>query len=235
MTAPRMYSDIERSGISRKDARKMRVKALNAKETASLGHIAAPSYKIPYFDLDGRQNEYYRVRYLNMPKGTFGAQIKKPKRYCGPAGVTPKPYFAPVIDWIKIKDDTSVPIILTEGEKKGFAGCLAGAHCIALGGVTMFQSKKKMIFFLPELHEFNWSGRTVYIAFDSDKESNVEVLRAMNSLADVLIRQNAKVHICDIPESGDGNKQGLDDYLAEFDPEERADAITFLQKELSYE
>jgi Domain of unknown function (DUF3854) len=107
------------------------------------------------------------------------ADTKWPKvrdtRWCG-AG-TP---FIPRAAW-DARKKTDKPIIITEGPVKGLVLCQAGALSIALNGVWMGVSDngEEKYSLRPELLEFQWLGRLVYLCFDADQESNPEVLLAL--------------------------------------------------------
>lgn len=238
MSLKALIEDLKRSGLTRAVVKTLKLKPLTAKQTAALGHFEVPSYQIPYYDIRGKLiKSYYRVRYLETPKGKFGATLDKPPRYSGPTGEAPRAYFSPVLDWSNpVVDDVSIPIWITEGEKKATAACLAGAYCIGLGGVAMFQSRKRGIDFLPELDAFNWSERPVVIAFDSDKDTNVNIMRELSTLSQRLLDRNARVWICDIPETVEGEKAGLDDFLVQFTTKKKREAaLAWLGEDCTYE
>ncbi len=56
--------------------------------------------------------------------------------------------------------------------------------------------------------------RLVVIAFDSDTATNPKVATARHELTDYLTRRGAKVEHIDVPEGPGGEKQGIDDALA---------------------
>src|SRR5262249_57933144 len=103
----------------------------------------------------------WRVKYLPPIVVTEFEQQK----YTEPVRVGCPPYFAPLIDWNKVARDTSVELWITEGEKKGAAGTLAGQPTIATGGVWNFRGKDRP---LDDLFYFvDWKNRVVVLVRDS--------------------------------------------------------------------
>lgn len=173
--------------------------------------------KIPYHDLDGNDSGFYRIRYLEDLPG-FGAQLAKPQRYAQEPDSLNWVYLPKLgvegPNWAAIAADSSQAIIITEGELKAICGCLHGFLTIALGGVSVWQSKKKGVPLLPPLDKFNWKGRRVTIVFDSDAASNQNVAAAQLRLADELLRLGAVPQVATL-EVIDGKKVGLDDFLVQ--------------------
>jgi len=228
MTQARMQKDFSRSGITPAQIKQLKISVLTKQQTTNLSHLPAASYKIPYFNTNGKPTKYYRVRYLEAAQGAFGEVLTKAPRYSGPADTPPHAYFPPVINWRAVEKDAEQTIVITEGEKKAAAGCFAGGNVIGLGGVAMYQARKRGFDLLPELDAFKLSGRAVIIAFDSDKQDNPDIIREQNTLAKRYLERDAHVYICDIPEVNDWGKTGLDDYLAAFAARERSAALEAL-------
>ena len=174
--------------------------------------------RLPYFDLDGKDSGFYRIRYLEDMPG-FAGQVAKPQRYAQEPDTLNWVYLPKLgvegPNWSSIALDSSIPIIITEGELKAACACLHGYITIALGGVSVWQSSKKQIPLLPPLDKFNWKGRPVTIIFDSDATDNPNVAAAQLRLADELLRLGAVPSIATLESSSDGRKQGLDDFLVE--------------------
>lgn len=178
-----------------------------------------PAIVLPYYDAAGalatfeREGEalpFCRVRYLSTDIGQLSFTTSKPLRYGQPRASGTRAYLAPVSDWAATLRDANEPIVITEGEKKALAGCLAGLPVIGLGGVSNFLQKGEL---LPELDAANWHNRDVYICFDSDAESNPNILAAEARLVDELQRKRgARCYLVRIPQDGEA-KVGLDDYL----------------------
>lgn len=210
-----MLEDLARSALDADDAKLMR---LEPKARDELSTIAPPGagYVIPYFHRDGRVDPVvYRYRYLeDTRKKGFGALgSAKARRYTQPSGTPPGVYWAPFTDWETIAADPTVPLVVTEGEKKAAIATKMGLPTVGLGGVWSFKSKSIGVRLLEDLRTVDWSQRTVFIAYDSDAVVNSDVCRAESALADELTRQGAIVKLIRIPELEEGKKCGLDDYL----------------------
>src|SRR5262249_40439835 len=75
-----------------------------------------------------------------------------------------------------------------------------------------WKSKKARLPLLPDLEEFDWSGRSVELVFDSDVGERPDLLAALGQLAVELGDRGARVARVDLPKLN-GAKTGLDDYL----------------------
>lgn len=168
--------------------------------------------RIPYFDITGQATAFFRVRYLELPTG-FAAQLAKPQRYVQVAGSLNEVYLPPSINWSDIANRPAEEIIITEGEFKAACAASYGYNCLALGGVTVWQSSKKQVPLLEPLPQIDWRGRPVTIIFDSDAATNTSVAKAQISLAKMLLQQGALPKIATLPPALSGDKQGLDDFL----------------------
>ena len=169
--------------------------------------------KIPYFDIDSSPTDFYRIRYLESPPG-FAIQMARPQRYAQLPDSVNWVYFPKLnsINWQVIAGDSTIPLLITEGELKAASACIQGYLTIGLGGVSVWQSSKKMIPLLPPMDRVNWKGRQVTIIFDSDAATNPQVAAAEVRLAEALTKQGAVVSIASLPSDGT-KKQGLDDFL----------------------
>ena len=74
--------------------------------------------------------------------------------------------------------------------------------------------------FLPDLEKFNWSGREVFIAYDSDIVTKERVQEAEQRLCNVLTDRGAITYKLRLPDYVQGDKTGLDDYLLDHSDEE---------------
>lgn len=187
-----------------------------------------PALIIPYFTItgecvtflrDGAEHHFCRVRYLAEPPHRIGPVKHKPQRYGQPGASGVRAYFpvVPGLDWPAILKDSKVPLIITEGEAKALATTLAGFTTIGLGGVFNYLLDGEL---LPELLDFRWHSRDVFIAFDSDAAQNPNIQYAEARLVDELMRKRgARVFLVRIPALQDGSKCGLDDFLIANGPE----------------
>ncbi|MEM8714266.1 MAG: MobF family relaxase [Cyanobacteria bacterium P01_G01_bin.4] len=109
---------------------------------------------------------------------------------------------------------TNLPIVITEGSKKGMALASAGYIAIALPGVWNGARKatddlpERLI---PELEKFATAGRQIYFAFDADtKQLTVEqVNKAIHRTAGLMAKKDCHVFVM----SWEGEK-GIDDLIA---------------------
>ena len=202
------------SGLTDKDAKRLKLSTIPKEEMSQLGFIAAGALKIPYWTPCGKPSKFYRVRYLEELPG-FRADATKPMRYAQPKGTLCEVYLPPLFNryWEAILNDPSTPLYITEGELKAAAGCAAGLATLGLGGVDSWRSSKRGIELLPTLKETEWEGRDVTIVYDSDAATNPNVVRASNRLAEALVSLGAKPSIASLPGGPKGEKVGLDDFL----------------------
>lgn len=186
---------------------------------------AEPALVLPYidpwtdapmlFERRGDALPFCRVRYLTPEDTRKGFVKRKALRYGQPAQSGCFPFFpvVPGLDWAAIAEDPEQPIIITEGEKKALAGCLAGFNVVGLGGVYNFLRYGKL---LPHLERITWEGREVYLCFDSDAEANPDIQAAEERLASELATQRrARIFLVRLPQGDDGAKVGLDDFLVQ--------------------
>lgn len=145
----------------------------------------------------------------------------KPIKYESPVGQPNRAYFPP--DTLPVLSDPSVPLIITEGEKKAAKADQEGFPCIGLVGVYGWQRKRRPradgeLFadrdfrdLIDDLKTVRWRGRTVYIVYDSDAAENADVQKAAKHLAEALADWGAHVTIAFLPHGP--AKVGLDDFL----------------------
>lgn len=187
---------------------------------------------IPYFDRDHspvplvseklarspalpKQHARYR---LFPAKGSFSTQVEAPK-FLQPPGTMNRFYFPPILP-TTLYTDAAQPLYITEGEVKALAAALKGINCIAVGGVDSWKTKTRdAVIPMPDFDAINWVGRTVYIVYDSDASTNVNVARARWKLCLELRRRDALPRIIDL-QAADMQKQGLDDVLLTYPPQD---------------
>jgi hypothetical protein len=170
-----------------------------------LGYGAGAGMVFPYPALNGGA-PYARVKLDNA--GDDG------KRYRSPAKQPNRLYVPAVLD-AKVLADTSTPLYITEGEKKALKACQEGLACLAVSGVWSWRTRDRADHSIPipDLDHIGWTGRAIYIAFDSDLATNPSVQRAEIALAQELRHRGAEVFAVRLPGGPNGEKVGLDDYL----------------------
>ena len=211
------YKDkLAESGLTPRDIQQLKFKSLTGSQTDK----KAENYKnlksiyIPYFTIEGKINrQFSRIRYLEKPK-IFGDNVSKSfRKYDQPKNTIPCFYLPPIkTNWKEIAQNPELPILITEGEFKAACACKNGFPTIGLGGVYSWKSKKKGLDKIPDFDLFKWNGREVYIVFDSDLLTNIQVQRALYDLSSVLTDLGAHPYISKLPGVGE-EKVGLDDFI----------------------
>jgi hypothetical protein len=129
--------------------------------------------------------------------------------------------------------DPSIPLVLTEGVKKNDAGTSSGLCVVDFAGVWQFRVAKKKDPTQPPLPDWDaipLSGRSCYICYDSDAITKHGVRAAVRALKRFLKSRGASVLILVLPQGEDGEKVGLDNFLAQGHTAE--DVLALAQKEL---
>lgn len=187
---------------------------LGKKELGDLGFSKAqqrcPGLLIPLYSVDG---EIFSHQYRpdNPRTGAKGRIIK----YENPAGSSIRLDVPPRCR--EKLGDPSVPLIFTEGVKKDDAAASQDGCVVGLVGVWGFRGKNTFsgTTILADFDYIAFKDRLVYIAFDSDSISNPHVRQAQTRLKEHLSRKGARVVVLQIPPGPDGEKVGVDDYLAQ--------------------
>lgn len=214
-------ADLERSGLTQSDFKKLQLELMTADQTDDFVGEPRASYKIPYFDLGGKRTAYARVRFLQSQRGKAfrkGGSF----RYSQPFNSSPHLYYPPYLDWRKIAKDTSIPILLTEGEKKAAKACKEGIACIALGGVYGYKSSKRLQDLIPEFYDIDWKDREVEICYDADVMMKSEVRQALSGIAFELSQKFTPetINFVFLDAETVGPKTGLDDFLVKHGADE---------------
>ncbi len=203
--APQHLEDLRRSGISDETITDASICTVPPADISKKLGFNIPEiksmYEIPY------DNEYSRFRVFYFEDSEFGKDgKKKPKYLCRknsgnhlylPSRV--RPFLC----------DPSIPLYITEGEKKALKAVQEGMHCIALSGLWNWSNGNKEL--ISDFNQIAFEGRLTYIVPDNDwllpdkhgYEKNLR--RAVYCLAERLVARKAKVFIIHLPES-EGNK-----------------------------
>lgn len=181
----------------------------------------------PYFDSAGNAMEYVNgsgtahpfIR-LKPDKPRKGAKGDRSRKYESPLGGSSRAYI-PIRTRAALLDAT-IPLLITEGEKKALCADQNGLPTIGLAGVWCFQigrtedirgNKIGLRELIPDLEAVQWPGRIVTIVFDSDIIAKPEVQWACWHLSELLRDQGATVRVATLPSEPNGEKNGLDDYV----------------------
>ena len=84
--------------------------------------------------------------------------------------------------------DPSEPLIVTEGARTADAAISKGYVVVTLSGVSCWRKAGVQ---LPEWEDIKLYGRKVYVAFDSDVQSNPRVLKALKGICEFLYESGA--------------------------------------------
>lgn len=215
---------LQSSGLDFKDADRLGFKFL-ASATEVLPHVEKrPALLLPYFDFTGKVTPFFRVRLLGQSR-SFAAGSSKELRYAQPRDTGVQAYFPRTVDWPSVVSDTTQPLYLTEGELKAACACKHGLPTVGLGGVYSWRSAKRGLSFLPELEEIAWAGRHVFVVFDSDAQTNHQVMQALRHLCAELTQRGALPFVTRLPDLPGMKKVGLDDFLVLRGVDELADVF----------
>lgn len=213
-----MLNKIKQSGLDEKDAKALEFKNVDVELCKKLKprftDRPAAGFLIPYFDTRGKRTAFFRFRYLEEPKRYgFDALVQhKSSRYIQPAKMPPRAYFSRLCDWQDLLNQTGEKaIMITEGELKANCAVKAGLPCIGLGGVWNFKTAQSSL--IKDLEDIRWKDAMVYIVYDSDAQSNPQVLLAENTLARELLSRGARVTVVRLPALEKNAKTGLDDFI----------------------
>jgi hypothetical protein len=191
-------------------------------ELAALGFAPrqrrVPGLLLPLHTTDGSQSlsiyrpDNPRVVDNRRKRNADGTYAQKVIKYEQPQGVAVRidcpPPCRPQLA------DPAVPLFITEGQKKADALASREACALALTGVWNWKSRNDYggTTFANDLDYVAWTGRTVYLVFDSDVTHNHSVRQALLRFTEHLQRKKAHVTHIYLPHTGAG-KTGVDDWL----------------------
>jgi hypothetical protein len=215
---PAHLENLYKSGLSNKTILEADIKSVSPRDiTKKLGFDIpglSSMYEIPY----PCDEEYSRFKAFYADSERYYKDGSEKPKYLArkdsgnhlyiPHKVTP------------ILKDVSIPLYITEGEKKTLKAAQEGINCIGLSGLWNWGKKLNdgAYELLPDFDQIAIEGRTVYLVPDSDwLEPNREgkpknLKQAVFALAYLLIDKGATVSWVELPRTGE-EKVGLDDYL----------------------
>lgn len=177
----------------------------------------------------------YRER-LDNPDHEYrtDGSIRETNKYISPAGRPNLIYFPPGVTPETLQN-TSLPVVITEGEFKALALARLACHKsdrwafvpIATTGVwnwrgtigksTSASGKRVDVKgVIPDLDRIAWKDRAVIIAYDADSDKNSKVVAARGRLSAALMERGAIVGFLEWPIA---EGKGIDDRLATVGPE----------------
>jgi len=185
------------------------------------------SVVFPHYDIKNGQLVEYCLKPDNPEMERQSDGSEKPKyKYLFPPGRGGILYYPPNAD-AEALADISKPLVLTEGKKQLIALTRVATNDnpaavnwhflpVAINGVWGWRSKSSDGGVIPQFNDIAWQLRPVYLAFDSDVETNWKVRHARQQLALELQRRGAVVRFVNLSQKDSGNqKNGIDDFLAE--------------------
>jgi len=202
---PEHLADLRRSGLDDETIAAAGIRSLAPAEfprylSPGLAPKTESCYLIPYPDADG----FYRVKLFPAVQDGDGHHI----RYYQPAGTTPRLY-VPSLARAALTDP-SVPLLVTEGEKKALKGDQEDFACIAIGGLWNWLFAGNPV---SDLDRADWYERKVLLVPDSDVWTRPDLLNAVYALGKELEVRGGKPNVVKFPTGAGGKKVGLDDYL----------------------
>jgi hypothetical protein len=202
------YQDLLRSGLSDDTIAASQIYSASASQVAAiLGYSAGPGMAIPY-PMNGTSTSFTRIK---LDRASADG-----KRYRTRKDGGNRLYIPPLVDPARLADP-SVPVYLTEGEKKTLKANQEGLLTLGLAGVWNWRTTRPdgRTGALPEFDTIPWTNRPVYIVYDSDPKlsTTTEVHRAEAALAEELAPRGAQVFAIHLPADQSGVKVAFDDYL----------------------
>jgi hypothetical protein len=237
-----MVEDLAKSGLVPDD---MNARVMETIERGAVNlSFNTQGYVIPYFDIEGKRQQFYRLR-------LFDSNIK----YIQQKGSTNHLYY-PKTFLKTLKASKNGWVFITEGEKKAAAATKAGFPTVGLGGVDSWKTSTltlptekiehkvkddKLVIKLPSgfdeadvstnyavgfpefLSLIKKNNLTVFICFDTDQPNGCkdDVQRAAASLGFAFRNYGiALTHIRQLKLPYVHPKMGLDDFLEAYDADE---------------
>jgi len=167
----------------------------------------------PHYDIKTGKIIEYCLKPENPETDTKPDGTKEPKyKYLFPPGRGNILYYPPNADE-RLLTDISKPLVITEGKKQLIALTRVATNDnpravnwhflpIAINGVWGWRSKSSESGIIPQFNDIAWQFRPVYLAFDSDVETNWKVRYARQQLALELQRRGAAVYLANLPQGG---------------------------------
>jgi putative DNA primase/helicase len=232
--------NLEASWITRELAEQALLRRVTSAEGAAIvgrnGNSEYAGILFPYLLPGQDQVREYRLR-RDRPDLEYDAsgQLKEKARYLSPPGRGNLLYFVPgtPAEWL---GDTSIPVALTEGEKKTLALCRFAWHDsdsprfmpVGLSGVWGWRGvigkadgpnggRCDVKGAIPDLNRINWAKRRVLIVFDVNVRTDDSVAAARVMLSKELAARGAEVSWVELPQVAGVN--GVDDLLAAQGPD----------------
>jgi hypothetical protein len=241
--SPADFDRLQRCGISPEIADAAKLRRVDNREGGEiLGRNGSGNYAgllFPYHWPGNPGAREYRIRRDHPDLEQTRDGLKEKNKYLGPPGSRNLLYFHPDVApaWL---NDTTIDIVITEGEKKTLALWGLAWHGVAeaserpeflpigLAGVWSWRGtvgktvgpdgeRRDRKGVIPDFDKMAWKGRKVVILFDRNVATNESVHTARAMLAKELRERGAEVYLFDWPSAPD-NVNGIDDLLGIWTP-----------------
>ena len=201
-----MTTDLANSGLTPQDVR-ARVAQAGEKQATNTP-IGQEAYVLPYFDIQGKQLAFYR---LKLSKGVNEHSLRDPAdaeaaiKYKQLATSGNHIYFPQGFHNLLKK---APYILITEGEKKAAAAVKAGFACVGLGGVDSWKNRNITLPKDSQVGQSTSGAVVVRIPAGAEVADKVDTLaEGMKVLIQEVIRRDIPIIICydsDINAKGKG-------------------------------
>jgi putative DNA primase/helicase len=211
---PEALEDLRRSGLSDATIAEAGLytpapgdlpRLLSARLLAQVRHVLVFPYdEIGHGALWRRDGDFVRCKLFPPVGNGQGHTI----RYYQRAGTPPRLYIPSRA--LGALADPTVPLMITEGEKKAIKANQEDLACVAVGGLWNCQSAGRPI---ADLDRIDWYEREALIVPDSDVWTRPDLLQPVFALGKELEGRGAKATVLKLAAGPDGAKAGLDDCL----------------------
>jgi uncharacterized protein DUF3854 len=160
---PSHEADLQSSGLSADTINIMQAYSLSPRELLKFvkSEKVESALGFPYFDNEGKKNDFMRIKIFPALTDDKGHTVK----YLQKEKTKPHLYVLPPI--IPMLKDTTVPIYVTEGEKKTAKAVESGLCSIGVGGLWNWLEKGST-YAIEDFKSIFWWRRRVVIVPDSD-------------------------------------------------------------------
>ena len=197
---------------------------------------------------EARPKEYI-LRRDHPPLEMQNGKSKPKGKYLFPPGRGNRLFFGPS-EPVEALTDIRLPILLVEGVKKTVAawrlsrqedGTAPAFLACGLAGVWGWKgtigkqsdatgARVEVKGVIADVDRVTWTGRTVYVLFDSDTTTNAQVAAARGMLMAELETRGATVTAPDLPALEERDKTGFDDLLAHWGPKRVLEWLATVQE-----
>ena len=154
-----------------------------------------------------------RVTYFRVPLSIWSQVASRYgiKRYHSPLALRLSARTQPVNFWSWVKDTPSIPVLLTEGEKKAGSLLSQGYAAVSLPGIWGGRAKSEEKELHPDLLPLAQPGRTFIILFDYDQKQSTReaVYQATLATGKAIEEAGCNCKVALLP----GPEKGVDDFI----------------------